>query len=512
VSTERPAGLTNGTDTMGSSRWFTEIIRAINKPISFFVLVILAILILFFSSDDLIRYGLLALLVIIVALIGWLTAVHPGRLLQEAAPKGGDPDGAAQGPNNGATTGEAESAANDPREPPSDAPDSIRLRVQVLNAQIYGAQSKPPNLDRWYQDIHPTLHQAVFYTVPTYFLDRDLYVLDYNVAFEMIFSRAAKYLRGRHVNWFIAQLRNHDQVQKHGRQFTERVTHENTFPLIDLEPIVYDSPDFGPVSFTKIASQLNDRDGRLQGWAVALMLKQIAWEPFEARLGEKLRLDKLWSVYASSYDRILPDFPEYAKLIGDVLEVLPGGNLLVADLGAGTGNVTAALRDRGCRVVAIENNVGMLDRFRAKGLPTESVTIIKDSIEDCERLKEGIFDGVVMVNVLYAVDDPLNCLRQVHRLLKPGGVLGFSTTHRETRLDELLAAIKVHLEKSGAYDRLAKDYLALCKVNRDLELSIVRRHTREQYRDYTQVAGFEITRFVPSTYHNAVMILHARKP
>jgi len=508
VSTESASTTAEPVAKIGSSRWFAEIIGAVNKPISFYVLVTLVdlLLLIYFNKGEgqpHIVNSLIIVQVVILAIVTYLTVRHPESLAgQSRASPLAEP----------APAPESESALEDPDKMPSTAQDSgLFKRVQQLNEDIYGARATPPNLDCWYRDLQPTLHQASFYTVPTYFLDHDLYIVDYNPAFEIIFRRSAGYLRGRHVNWFIAQLQNHQQVHEHGREFTERVANANVFPLIDMEPIVYDSPDYGRIEFTKIASQLHDSDGKLKGWAVALVLKQIAWDKFEGKLGEKLRQDKLWSVYSASYDRILTSFPPYCKLIAEVIDVLPATDLLVADLGAGTGNVTAALLERGQRVVAIENNVGMLDRFRSKSRLSGSVTVIKDTIEDCERLKEGIFDGVVMVNVLYAVEDPLSCLRQVHRLLKPGGTLGFSTTHRETSLTELLDAIKTHLRTNGTFETLASDYLTLYKLNREIEHTIALRWTRDQYQEFLRAAGFEITRVLPSTYHNAVMVVHARK-
>lgn len=378
--------------------------------------------------------------------------------------------------------------------------------------EIWGADSPPPDLDTWYKRLRPNLHQASFYTVPTYYLDTDLNVVDYNIAFEIVFRELAGPLRGRHVNWFIARLHNHDQVHAHGREFTDRVREKRRFPFVDLEPIVYDSIDFGRVEFTKVASQLHDCDGRLQGWAVALMVRRIDWDAFERKLNEKLFQDKLWSVYSGPYDRIFPDFPPYAQLIQDVIAVVPRDHRHVADFGAGTGNTTVALLKQKHQVTAVENNVGMLDRLASKLQPADAVAIVKASIENIECFKNEVFDAVVMVNVLHAVDDPLGCLKDIYRVLKPGSVLGLSTIHRRTNLDELLGAIKEHLLKEGTYQQLISDYDMLERINRDIEQTIARRHTRTEYQRFVRTAGFEITRYVPSTYHNAVMLLHAKKP
>src|SRR5262249_51445776 len=198
--------------------------------------------------------------------------------------------------------------------------------IKAPEDQIFGEKDPPPDLDSWYRKLRPTLHQASFYSVPTYYLDTDLNVLDYNIAFELVFRDITGRLRGRHVSWFIEKLKNNEAVYEHGIAFTERVNKTGMFPFIDLEPIVYDSPDFGPVEFTKVASQLHDEDGNLQGWSVALMIRSIDWQPFEKRLESRLYLDKLWSVYSGPYDRILSTFPPYQKLIQDVIAVVPNGN------------------------------------------------------------------------------------------------------------------------------------------------------------------------------------------
>lgn len=242
------------------------------------------------------------------------------------------------------------------------------------------------------------------------------------------------------------------------------------------------------------------------------MIRQIDWEAFQTPLKEKLFLDKLWSVYSGPYDRVLGPFPAYKQLIQDVIAVVSGQNSHVADFGAGTGNVMQALVEKGHRVTGVENNVGMIDRLAKKVGKTRGVAIVKASVENTPCFRDAAFDAVTMVNVLYAVDDPLSCLKEIHRLLKPGGVLGLSTTHRKTSLDQLLNAIKAHLETEGTYQDLMGDYDELHRINRDIERTIARRHTRTEYQQWVRMAGFEITKYEPSTYHDAVMLLHARKP
>ena len=132
-------------------------------------------------------------------------------------------------------------------------------------------------------------------------------------------------------------------------------------------------------------------------------------------------------------------------------------------------------------------------------------------VEHLDFLPSESFDAAVMVNVLYALDRPQECLRSVQRILKPGGVLGLSTTHRETNLDPLLEQIEAELRRVGKLEKYAKDWDTVRQVNKELERTVVRKHTREEVREMVTLAGFEITKEVASTYEGAVMLLHARK-
>jgi SAM-dependent methyltransferase len=389
---------------------------------------------------------------------------------------------------------------------------------EVTSQGVLDEDAPPSDPDEWNRKLRPVLYQASHYSVPTYYLNPTLKVIDWNVAFELIFQDILGKIRNRHVNYFINELANKNQVFDHAREFTVKVRH-GQLPLVDIEPLVYRSPKYGNaqgnVGFVKVATQLNDSKGVQQGWCVALMLQDINWGAFQTDLYEKVRADKLWSVYSASYDRILKRFPPYNKLIEDIVAVIPDDCNSVLDLGAGTGNVTNVLINKGLRVTAVENNIAMLEKLRERQFNPPLVTIVKASVEFLDSLEPKFreaFDAAVMVNVLYAIEDPLSCLQSVFRLLKPGGVLAFSTTHSETRLDPLLESIKSCLREAGTYDALAQDYEKLYEANKDIEQTIALRHSRDDYRRWVKTAGFQITRDVPSTYEGAVMLIHALKP
>ena len=482
------------------ANWFTKIIQSVVTPLGFLVLLVLILFLLALagslggsgaSTDQRWILGLLAL-IITGFFVLLFCSPHVLQLTKDTEPI--DPDSFAD---------------------PSSSDDSeLFVEAPPISGNwpsILGSDQPAPPVTTWNYQLRPALYQASYYSIPTYYLDRDLYIIDFNTAFEIIFRSITGKLRGRHVNWFIKALANREDVFHEGKLFTEEVERKKVFPYVHMEPIVYVSDDFGRVEFTKIASQLHDSHGRLRGWAVALMPRSIKWEDFESSLFKKLSQDKLWSIYSGPYDHILPKFEPYNELIEEVISVVPAGQLTVGDFGAGTGNVTKKLAAKNHRVVAIENSLGMLQRLTQKVSDYPTVQIVKASIEDLSFLSDQSLDAAVMVNVLYALDDPIGCLREIHRLLRPDGLIGVSTTHRGTNLDELLEAIKEDVEIRPDRDELSADYALLEQVNRAIESSIARRHSRDDYRKFFEQAGFEIVRITDSTYHSAVMTIHAKR-
>lgn len=116
------------------------------------------------------------------------------------------------------------------------------------------------------------------------------------------------------------------------------------------------------------------------------------------------------------YDWLLDEFD--SGLQGKILEV-----------GAGTGTLSEILLTRSCdHLVCLEpagNLVPILrhrlQHFINKGSSVECIANTFDRY--CESAVDGSVDSIVCINVLEHIDDDLNALREMRRLLQTGGSL-----------------------------------------------------------------------------------------
>jgi ubiquinone/menaquinone biosynthesis C-methylase UbiE len=96
----------------------------------------------------------------------------------------------------------------------------------------------------------------------------------------------------------------------------------------------------------------------------------------------------------------------------------------VIDLGCGAGPVISELRKRSVNVVGLDYAADMLDnaRSRLRALGLDESDLYQG---DCRRTPypDASFDVVVCLGVISYIDDYADVLREIHRLLRPGGTM-----------------------------------------------------------------------------------------
>jgi demethylmenaquinone methyltransferase/2-methoxy-6-polyprenyl-1,4-benzoquinol methylase len=108
-----------------------------------------------------------------------------------------------------------------------------------------------------------------------------------------------------------------------------------------------------------------------------------------------------------------------------VRALAPSAHERVLDVATGTGMVAEALvKHGGCSVVALDQSDQMLGQARrrvaASALLRERVSIVRGEAEQLP-FADGEFDGLTFTYLLRYVDDPAQTMRELARVVKPGG-------------------------------------------------------------------------------------------
>ena len=109
--------------------------------------------------------------------------------------------------------------------------------------------------------------------------------------------------------------------------------------------------------------------------------------------------------------------------------IAPGAT--VADVGTGTGFMAEAALEAGARVIGIDESDGMLTQARARF--TDRPFEARSGTVDRLPLDDGEVDAVLANMVLHHAPDPAAAIREMARVLKPGGTLVITDadTHNE---------------------------------------------------------------------------------
>lgn len=126
---------------------------------------------------------------------------------------------------------------------------------------------------------------------------------------------------------------------------------------------------------------------------------------------------------AGSYDRVaavlsLGQDPRWRRMLVAAVEARPGD--LVLDVATGTGLVAEELARRyGCRLIGLDQSADMLAAAARRRTPVALVRGQAEALPFADRS----FDHVTFTYLMRYVDDPASTLRELTRVLRPGGRL-----------------------------------------------------------------------------------------
>jgi ubiquinone/menaquinone biosynthesis C-methylase UbiE len=213
-------------------------------------------------------------------------------------------------------------------------------------------------------------------------------------------------------------------------------------------------------------------------------------------------LSNLYNAFWSLYGRYVWDdqrepsrVSEPPERIVDVVQSRRrGANERVLDAGCGTGNYAIALAQAGFCVIGTDFAAGMLAKARDKVTNDLSrlVSFQQADLNVPLEFREAHFDHIINISVLQAVADPLFTLRELHRVLKPGGTLVLSLPKQNSMLfsqsvRELVRYRIRHLERRTP----GKVLLVILKSFGD-RFSHTPRWTRLQAQQMMSTTGFKV--------------------
>lgn len=213
-----------------------------------------------------------------------------------------------------------------------------------------------------------------------------------------------------------------------------------------------------------------------------------------------------WSAYATAYDLLSEHNPAYQAILHDFEAFLATIETpqVIYDIGGGTGNYTeiAARACPGSEIRFVEPDVGMNKVAQAKLSAHGQVTYDTLALEDVDAA--GAADLVICVHALYAMPAQEQRLGDLHRLLRPGGLLYLVDLGRYMNVADWRSYLFSHLKKerglAGALRifwqgrEIARQNATILKAQKN---GVYWTHTEAEIASAATAAGFEILRQQP---------------
>jgi ArsR family transcriptional regulator len=129
--------------------------------------------------------------------------------------------------------------------------------------------------------------------------------------------------------------------------------------------------------------------------------------------------DTFFAGAASEWDRLRRDLYGERFSIAAMLALLPSA-YVVADLGCGTGSMTAELAPHVKQVIGVDGSTAMLKAARKRAGLFDNVDLRKGDLS-AVPIETGVCDAALLVLTLTYMPQPATVVGELSRILKPGG-------------------------------------------------------------------------------------------
>ena len=137
--------------------------------------------------------------------------------------------------------------------------------------------------------------------------------------------------------------------------------------------------------------------------------------------------NRIAAKYEKTHTEIYNDIEQarIARMIARAIEAVgsDGNSLKALDVGCGNGNLTAHLIEQGVYTVSADVSENFLQNIERAFAASKLSETLKLNGRNLESLADATFDMTAAYSVLHHVPDYLDLVREMCRVLKPGGVL-----------------------------------------------------------------------------------------
>jgi hypothetical protein len=252
---------------------------------------------------------------------------------------------------------------------------------------------------RIWNDRDPRVDQSFFHgAVPGFVIGNDQSIVDWNVGFELVFGESEGVKRGMKLASWFELIENFKRLPNR----EENLGGEAVLPITDRNRVVFISPAYGRMVFTKIMSPVLDRiSGRVIGWNVALNINSVHERvKFFTDLNEKIQR-------ASRHARFILGFDQVAsrsKVIHEavhkaVLDVGPVQNILVLGAVGAAQFITEIMHESPhAQVSVMDDDVEALRHLKSQmSRFGKRVKIVRRKILDLSIVPEDRFDAALLL-------------------------------------------------------------------------------------------------------------------
>ncbi|WLA74091.1 methyltransferase domain-containing protein [Bradyrhizobium diazoefficiens] len=317
--------------------------------------------------------------------------------------------------------------------------------------------------DRWFYSPSPSLEI------------KDGLIVDTNLICRVLLDATDGSLHGKPVKSLLAKLPlDEDDLGFGEPQFDlDSITAR-------LNPLEIASETFGKIDVRAFSRpMINLISGRPVGMSWDWAIKEVEREAeFLKTFREQLTRSLKWDVYSTNYDRVLPLCEYYSNAVARHVSYLTPPEaediVKVCDIGAGTGNLSLQLLEKGCHVTAVDLSRSMLRQLKAKTTIGYSsrLRILQQSAERLPQLDNSSFDAVTVMMALYGMKKPTEALDECIRILKDGGKLVITEPTAQLDVEKIIKGAEASLKEKGLLEALAEPWQRVQEAGRWLRETI----------------------------------------